>query len=303
MITENQVKNYLRSKDKDYVNKLIESLYEQDDEDIDPSHKACPICVSVHFKKNGKDKNGHQRYICLDCHKSFSDRTNTLFYWSHFTLDQWLHFIELELYKMPLEGEAQVLETSKTTCFYMRRGKQAAYRGISHHKVAIVCATDENDHMMMQVSGLGSESFDKYKANKDYFKDVEEFISDSKASIQQFANYLEAVNNKIKTSPLEKRYLTDDGKSLGVVNEMMTEVSSMIQTTRGVGTRYIQGYLDFLLLKKQAKYTFKRKEMASEILRMMMDTEAFSNEVVRATPMPISLKEAYYEYRYGIFAE
>ena len=43
--------------------------------------------------------------------------------------------------------------------------------------------------------------------------------------------------------------------------------------------------------------------MASEILRMMMDTEAFSNEMVRATPMPIAFKEAYYEYRYGIFAE
>ena len=96
MITENQVKNCLRSKDKDYVNKLIESLYEHVDEDIDPSHKACPFCGSVHFKKNGKDKNGHQRYICLDCHKSFSDRTNTLFYWSHFTLDQWRHFIELD---------------------------------------------------------------------------------------------------------------------------------------------------------------------------------------------------------------
>lgn len=80
----------------------------------------------------------------------------------------------------------------------------------------------------MQVSGRGSESFDKCKANKDYFEDVKEFISDSKASIQQFASYLEAVNNKIKTSPLEKRCLTDDGKSLGAVNEMMTEVSSMI---------------------------------------------------------------------------
>ncbi len=44
-ITENQVKNYLRSKNKDYVNKLIESLYEQDDEDIDSSHKACLMCV------------------------------------------------------------------------------------------------------------------------------------------------------------------------------------------------------------------------------------------------------------------
>lgn len=43
--------------------------------------------------------------------------------------------------------------------------------------------------------------------------------------------------------------------------------------------------------------------MASEILRMIIDTEAFNSEMVRATPMPISLKEAYYEYRYGIFAE
>lgn len=35
--------------------------------------------------------------------------------------------------------------------------------------------------------------------------------------------------------------------------------------------------------------------MASEILRMIIDTEAFNNEMVRVTPMLISLKEAYYE--------
>ena len=66
---------------------------------------------------------------------------------------------------------------------------------------------------------------------------------------------------------------------------------------------YKQGYLDFLLLKKQIKYKFKKEKMAFEILRMIVDTEALSNEMVRATLMPISLKEAYYEYRYGIFAE
>ena len=43
--------------------------------------------------------------------------------------------------------------------------------------------------------------------------------------------------------------------------------------------------------------------MAAEILRMIMDTEAFSNEMVKTMPMPISLKEAYYEYRNGIFAQ
>ena len=348
MITEKQVKDYLKSKDKDYIDALIDSLHEDDEQNAASSHKACPICGSSHFKKNGKDKNGHQRYICLDCHKSFSDRTNTLFYWSHFTVDQWLQFIDLELSKVCLEDEAHFLKTSRTTCFYMRhklyhaaseimghqklsgeveidtqyksinlkgtrpenmpryskkRGKQAAYRGVSHHKVAIVCASDDHDHMMMQVSGLGSESFDKYKAHRRHFDDVKEFISDSKASIQQFANYLEAVNNKIRTSPLKKKYLTDDGKSIGSVNEMMTEVSALIQTTRGVGTRYIQGYLDFLLLKKQAKYAYKRSEVSSKILEMVIGTQAFSNEMVLATPMPISLKEAYYEYRYGIFAK
>lgn len=43
--------------------------------------------------------------------------------------------------------------------------------------------------------------------------------------------------------------------------------------------------------------------MASEILRMIIDTEAFNNEMVIATPIPISLEEAYYEYRYDLFAE
>ena len=74
---------------------------------------------------------------------------------------------------------------------------------------------------------------------------------------------------------------------------MMTKVSLMIPTARGVGTRYIQGYLDFLLLKKQVKYKFKKKEMASEILRMIVDTEIYNNKMVRAMPMPMSIKEAY----------
>lgn len=43
----------------------------------------------------------------------------------------------------------------------------------------------------------------------------------------------------------------------------------------------MQDNLDFLPLKKQVKYKFKKKKMSSEILRMIIDTEAFSNEMVR----------------------
>ena len=43
--------------------------------------------------------------------------------------------------------------------------------------------------------------------------------------------------------------------------------------------------------------------MTSEIRRIIIDTKAFSNELVRAAVMPFSLKETYYSHHYGIFAE
>ena len=58
----------------------------------------------------------------------------------------------------------------------------------------------------------------------------------------------------------------------------MKEVSSMIQITIDVETRYMQDYLDSLLLKKRANYVFKRKEIVSEILVMIMNKGALSNK-------------------------
>ena len=36
---------------------------------------------------------------------------------------------------------------------------------------------------------------------------------------------------------------------------------------------------------------------------MIIDIETLSNEMMRVIPIPILLKQTYYEYRYGIFAE
>ena len=143
-------------------------------------------------KKNGKDSYEKQRYFCNDCHRSFSENTKTLFFCSHFTKDQWLKFIDYEISGY----EAYFMNTSITTCFYMRhklykaasqiiqeqklsdeieidsqylsinlkgtklenmpryskkRGKQSAYRGISHHKVCVTCAIDSQDNIMMNI--------------------------------------------------------------------------------------------------------------------------------------------------------
>lgn len=119
-----------------------------------------------------------------------------LFFCSHFTKDQWLKFIDYEISGLTLKDEAYFMNTSITTCFYMRhklykaasqiiqeqklsdeieidsqylsinlkgtklenmpryskkRGKQSAYRGISHHKVCVTCAIDSQDNIMMNI--------------------------------------------------------------------------------------------------------------------------------------------------------
>ena len=52
--------------------------------------------------------------------------------------------------------------------------------------MCIIAATDENDNIFMRISGLGSESFEKYKKYSSTFKDSNLLVSDSKSSISQF---------------------------------------------------------------------------------------------------------------------
>ena len=59
----------------------------------------------------------------------------------------------------------------------------------------------------------------------------------------------------------------------------------------------------FGILRKQIKYKYKRDEQAKKLFEEVKDSEFIKNALVLNTPMPISLKEAYYEYHYGIFSD
>lgn len=184
-----------------------------------------------------------------------------------------------------------------------KRGKQSAYRGISHHKVCVTCAINSQDNIMMNIVGLGSDSFEKYMSVINRLDNVKKLINDSKSCFKQFSNELKAENSYIKTSPTQKHYLTEDGNSLASVNELMSEIENIIQRTHGFSTRYAQEYLDFNILRKQIKYKYKRDEQAKKLFEEVKDSEFIKNALVLNTPMPISLKEAYYEYHYGIFSD
>lgn len=78
MINEKQVIDFLKTKDKSYIDYLI-SLLNNNLNNSNLSNQICPIYESIHVKKNGKDSNEHQRYLYKDCHRTFNDRIYTLF--------------------------------------------------------------------------------------------------------------------------------------------------------------------------------------------------------------------------------
>lgn len=246
--------------------------------------------------------------------------TNTFLFHNRIPENLWLQFIDYELSGMALRHEAHFLGLSIHTCFRMRHklyaavselakkrvtGKvqlDAAYSGISHHKVCIVSAIDSQDNMFLNIVGLGVETFEKYKDCKYKFDDPELIVADSKPCIRLFANDLGVEIDQIKTDPRGTRYTTDLGNHLGDLNQLDSEITSLIARTHGCATRYFQQYLDFITYRKKTMYDIDRDKVAKYVFDDIRQTKAYKEEELVYAELPISLKDAYNEYRYGTFA-
>lgn len=55
--------------------------------------EACPRCGSLRFKRDGHDRNGVQRYRCLDCRRTFTPATGTISGTRHLPVSEWAMFL------------------------------------------------------------------------------------------------------------------------------------------------------------------------------------------------------------------
>lgn len=81
--------------------------------------KECPHCKSTHFVKNGKVQ-GRQRFICMDCRKTFAQTNNTILYGVKKDLSVWKKYIHCMIEKYSLRKTAQICGISLPTAFAWR---------------------------------------------------------------------------------------------------------------------------------------------------------------------------------------
>lgn len=82
-----------------------------------PAH--CPFCGGVLIVKNGK-RNGVQRYLCKNCHKTFGNTHNTILKSSKKDIDVWKNYVHCMIEKYSLRKSARECGIDVTTAFYWR---------------------------------------------------------------------------------------------------------------------------------------------------------------------------------------
>ncbi|MBI9031120.1 IS1595 family transposase [bacterium] len=80
----------------------------------------CPHCGSLAFVKNGKTKTMRQKYVCKDCHKSFSDTTKSIVQSTKKNYQVWNRFIEEMMSGQSLRTISSKVGISVTTAFHWR---------------------------------------------------------------------------------------------------------------------------------------------------------------------------------------
>lgn len=160
----------------------------------------CEKCGSK-FHKNGRTRNGVQKYICSGCKNTISETTNTIIHHSKLPFEVWSNIIDNLLNEFSLRRIAEENNISVLTSFRIRHkvlfalktfvdnimlsgeiqsdekyfsinlkgtnpnnmprfskkrtSTSSPYRGISHHKICVVSSIDENDNLLLQITGPG----------------------------------------------------------------------------------------------------------------------------------------------------
>lgn len=217
---------------------------------------------------------------------------------------------EIELDSMYTKINLKGTRPEKMPRMSKKRGGKFAYptgskklKGLSHHKICIVTAVDENDNMLIKIAGLGAESKEYYNKFVTQFTKESTIISDSKPAIINFAKENGMSTDTIPVVSNGKRYTTKKGNSLASLSQIQSEFKSIIKKKHGISTRHLQDYLNWFIFCKFLKYRVKDTARSTKsYLKAMSGRIQFSSKDISSFEMPISLYQAYGEYEYGIFS-
>ena len=116
----------------------------------------CPHCGATHIRRNGHTPDGRQRFVCVDCGKTFGSRCRTVLAGTHKDASVWERYLECMFEGYSLRKSAKECGISLTAAFVWRHKLLDALRSCLE-KVSIGGVV-EADETYLSVSYKGNHS-------------------------------------------------------------------------------------------------------------------------------------------------
>lgn len=177
-----------------------------------------------------------------------------------------------------------------------RSSKGGSKRGISNHQVCIASAIDEHDNCFLEIVGTGPITSDEVeKVFKNKLGSVSNFITDCKSSYEKFIN-----DNHINLEQIKSgTYVSSSGYSLGNINSLHSELSTFLASFRGVSTKHLQHYLDWLCFQKIINYTVEIiKQPIITMKKTIINSSSINSNTIYNNSSGINFKLVYANYKF-----
>ena len=298
----------------------------------------CKKCESI-FYKNGKTKNGVQKYICSGCRLTISETTNTTIYHSKLPFEIWSNIIDNLLDGFSLRRIAEENNISLLTSFRIRHkvllalesfinnimlsGKiqsdekyfsinlkgtkkenmprfskkrtstSSPYRGISHHKICVVSSIDENDNLLLKITGLGrctTKMLEDSLGQK--LSNAESINADSASAYQNFCK-----EHDLKLETVPSGFHSNGKINIAEINGVHSQLETWLSKFRGVSTRHLQEYLNWFTYIFIMKKRFNLNKLKTEsYCNIVLSNNYINSNKIFSINMPIYLNIANGEY-------
>ena len=174
-----------------------------------------------------------------------------------------------------------------------RTSNSSPYRGISHHKICVVSSIDENDNLLLQITGLGrctTNMLEKSLGKK--LESAKSINADSASAYQDFC-----LNHNLNLYAVPSGFHSSGTINIAEINGVHSQLETWLSKFRGVSTRHLQEYLNWFTYIFMMKKRFNLNKLKTESYsNIVIDNNYINTNKICSIKMPIDVNVAYVEY-------
>ena len=203
---------------------------------------SCIYCEGMHVVKNGKRKDGVQRFLCRDCHRSFIASTDSITSRTRKSISVWATYLKCMLDQKTLKQSSAECDISISTAFTWRHKILDTLSELTE-KACVPCAVNDAGISYAKTGKLG-------KISSDCIKEIFEkkIAPHTVLCTDKERAYLKlAERNELNLIQMDTdcRTISKDGRNYGIqrINAYHSRLKLFICRFHGVSTKHLGNYI------------------------------------------------------------